>query len=177
MNNMGAWDELDTEVDVDVDTSELDQLIDFFKEDPAFAPGVKIAEKFKKGIEKGSKKGAYEVAEFNRSMQELAIAMHGNLGSPPKLINSIKVEKKNETSYLVGTTIAHFYPLCVEYGRREVRPVKAKALRWETPSGKIVFAKKSKASKPYPFVKPAFEQTSREVKDIIKVEIYNATNG
>lgn len=172
---MGSWEQLDTEVDVQTDTSELDQLINFFKDDPCFAPGVEIAERFKKGIIEGSKKGAYEVADLNRSFQELAIAMHANLGSPPKLINSIKVEKKTETNYLVGTTIAHFYPLCVEYGRREVRPVKAKALRWETLSGKVVFAKKSKASKPYPFVKPAFEQTSREVSDVIKTEIYNAT--
>ena len=172
---MGTWEQLDTEVDVETDTSELDQLISFFKGDPLFAPGVSIAERYKKGIVEGSKKGAYQVADLNRSFQELAIAMHGNLGSPPKLIHSIKVEKKTETNYLVGTNIAHFYPLCVEYGRKEVRPILAKALRWETPSGKIVFAKKSKASKPYPFVKPAFEQTSREVTDVIKTEIYNAT--
>ena len=174
---MGTWDELDTSVDVETDTRELDDLINFFKDDPVFSPGVEIAENFKKAIKKGSENGAYKVADFNRSLQELAIAMHGNLGKPPKLINSIKVEKKTATSYLVGTNIAHFYPLCVEKGRREVRPKKKGGwLRWWTLSGKIVFAKKSKESKPYPFVKTAYEQTSREVVDIIKTEIYNATD-
>ena len=45
---MGTWEQLDTEVDVETDTSELDQLINFFKDDPCFAPGVEIAERFKK---------------------------------------------------------------------------------------------------------------------------------
>ena len=172
---MGTWEQLDTEVDVDIDTSELDQLIQFFKGDPLYAPGVTIAENYKKGIVDGSKAGAYKIADLNRSFQELALAMHSNLGNPPKLIHSIKVEKKSDTNYLVGTNIAHFYPLCVEYGRDEVRPKNAKVLHWTTLGGKDVFAMRSPPSKPYPFVKPAFEQTSREVKDIMYAEIYNAT--
>lgn len=50
---MGVHSELDTNVNVSIDTSELDDLIQFLSEDPIFAPAVEIAERYKKGLEDG----------------------------------------------------------------------------------------------------------------------------
>ena len=47
---MGTWDELDTEVNVTLDTVELDELIDFFANDPIFEPAFEIAQRYKNGI-------------------------------------------------------------------------------------------------------------------------------
>ena len=48
---MGNWSELDTKVNVSLDTSELDELIEFLSGDPIFAPAIEIAQRYKKGIE------------------------------------------------------------------------------------------------------------------------------
>lgn len=174
---MGTHKELDTDVNVDTNTEELDQLISMFESNNVFKPAVDLAKKFREGIKKGSERGAYKIADKTRAFQELTIALNGNLFHE-KLINSIEVEKKTETRYLVGTTIAHFYPLCVEFGRKKVVPKNRKVLRWHTLSGNVVFAKESKASKPYPFVKPTYERMKGGAgADILKEEIYNATNG
>ena len=171
---MGTWDELDTQVNVSLDTSELDELIQFLNDDPVFAPAIELAEKYKKGIENGAKEGAETIAKRNKSLQELAIATNGTIASM-NLINSIEIEELSDTSYLVGTSITHFYPLCVEKGRREVRPITAKALHWFTLSGTEIFSQYSSPAPPRPFVKPAFEETNNRAVDIVKVAIYNAT--
>lgn len=172
---MGTWEELDTSVNVDVDTSELNDLIDLLGGDPVFKPAVEIAEMFKKGIEEGSKNGASEIARTVKSLQELMIATNATIFYGD-LLNSIEIEEESETSYLIGTTIKHFYPLCIENGRGEVRPIRAKALHWFTLSGIEIFSQYSSPAPPRPFVKPAFEQTQSRAIDIIKTEIYNATN-
>ena len=87
----------------------------------------------------------------------------------------IEVEEKSETNYIIGTNITHFYPLCVEFGRGEVRPIRAKALHWFTLSGTEIFSQYSSPAPPRPFVKPAFEETNNRAVDIVKVAIYNAT--
>ena len=126
---MGTWDELDTEVNVTLDTVELDELIDFFANDPIFEPAVEIAQRYKNGIIEGSKAGAKAIAEVDKSLQELAIATNATMFSN-NLLNSIEITKESETNYIIGTNITHFYPLCVEKGRREVRPIRAKFLHW-----------------------------------------------
>ena len=171
---MGTWDELDTHVNVTLDTSELDDLIDFLGEDQVFTPAIKIAERYKKGIEDGAKEGAKTIAKRVKSLQELAIATNATMASM-NLLNSIEIEEQSDTSYLVGTTITHFYPLCVEKGRGEVRPVNAKVLHWFTLSGNEVFSMYSSPAPPRPFVKPAYEQASSEAEDIVKVCIFNKT--
>jgi len=172
---MGTWDELDTEVNVNLDTGELDDLIDVLGSDPIFEPAVEIAQRYKNGIIEGSKTGAKAIAEVDKSLQELAIATNATMFSN-NLLNSIEITKESETNYIIGTNITHFYPLCVEKGRREVRPIRAKFLHWFTLSGKEIFSKYSSPAPPRPFVKPAFEETSNRAVDILKVEIYNATN-
>ena len=171
---MGTWDELDTQVNVSLDTSELDELIQFLDGDPVFTPAIELAEKYKKGIENGAKEGAETIAKRNKSLQELAIATNGTIASMD-LINSIEIEELSDTSYLVGTSITHFYPLCVEKGRAEVRPVNAKVLHWFTLSGNEVFSMYSSPAPPRPFVKPAYEQTQSEAQDIVEKSIFNQT--
>ena len=171
---MGTWDELDTQVNVSLDTSELDELIQFLNDDPVFAPAIELAEKYKKGIENGAKEGAETIAKRNKSLQELAIATNGTIASM-NLINSIEIEELSDTSYLVGTSITHFYPLCVEKGSGEVRPVNAKVLHWFTLSGNEVFSMYSSPAPPRPFVKPAYEQTQSEAQDIVEKSIFNQT--
>lgn len=44
------------------------------------------------------------------------------------------------------------YPIAVHNGRGEVRPVRAKALRWVSRSGAVVFARRSGPSRPNPWM-------------------------
>jgi hypothetical protein len=171
---MGTWDELDTEVNVNLNTDELDELIEVLGDDPIFEPAVEIAKRYKKGIEDGAKTGAKTIAQVDKSLQELAIATNATMFSN-KLLNSIEITEESETNYIIGTNITHFYPLCVEKGRREVRPIIAKYLHWFTLSGNEIFSKYSSPAPPRPFVKPAFEETNNRAVDIVKVAIYNAT--
>lgn len=171
---MGVWDELNTNVDVILDISQLDSLIETLNNDPVLSPAVSIAEQFKKGIENGAKKGALKIAKTNKSLQELAIATNASMFTN-KLLNSIDIEQKDDYSYIVGTNITHFYPLCVEKGRKEVRPVFKKVLHYFTLSGVEIFSKYSRPAQPRPFVKPAYDNTKSRANDIVKEEIYNAT--
>ena len=167
---MGNWSELDTEVNVNLNTDELDELIEVLGNGSIFQPAVEIALRYKNGIIEGAK----TIAQVDKSLQELAIATNAIMFSN-KLLNSIEITEESETNYLIGTNITHFYPLCVEKGRREVRPIRAKYLHWFTLSGTEIFSKYSSPAPPRPFVKPAFEETNNRAVDIVKEAIYNAT--
>ena len=171
---MGTWDELDTDVNVSLDTSELDDLIEFLGDDSVFAPAIEIAQRYKNGIEEGAKEGAENIAKRVKSLQELAIATNATMATM-NLLNSIEIEKNSDTSYLVGTTITDFYPLCIEKGRGPVRPIRAKVLHWFTLSGNEVFSMYSSPAPPRPFVKPAYEQTQSEAHEIVSKCIYEQT--
>ena len=174
---MGTWDELDTKVNVSLNTDELDELIQILNDDPVLKPALEIAERYKKGIEEGSKIGAKTIAETVKSLQELAIATNATFTTTENggLLRSIEIEDESDTSYVIGTNITHFYPLCVEKGRGEVRPVNKKYLHWFTLSGDEIFSKYSSPAPPRPFVKPAYEETTNRAVDIVKVAIYDAT--
>ena len=173
---MGSWNELDTKVNVSLDTTELDDLIAVLNNDSVLAPAVEMAERYKKGLDDGSKAGAKKIAETDKSLQELAIATNATFtNANGGLLRSIEIKDESDTSYVIGTNITHFYPLCVEFGRNEVRPIKAKALHWFTLSGIEVFSQYSSPAPPRPFVKPAFEETSDRAIDIVKEAIFNAT--
>ena len=171
---MGNWSELDTEVNVNIDTSELDEFIEFLNGDEIFKPAVEMAENYKKGIVEGSKAGASKIAKTVKSLQETAIATNATIFSG-KLLNSIEIEDESETSYLIGTNIEHFYPLCVEKGRGEVRPINAPFLQWQNLDGSWVRTFYSSPAPPRPFVKPAFEETQSRAIGIVKEAIFDAT--
>lgn len=100
---------------------------------------------------------AEAVAQLLSSTQGQIIGMKHDFTGMMK--NSVDVMKDGDGEYLVGNTATSVegfpYPLAIETGRREVRPVEAKVLRWWTDpwfSGDVVFAKKSKSVKADPFV-------------------------
>ena len=169
----GPWhdvEELYTNIKVTTDTSDLDQIINMDWGDAEInqimSPLVKRAKKYKSQIEKGAEKGVKELADRDRSLQELALALHGNIFSG-KLIQNIKVKEISKREYNIGPNVAHFYPLCIEFGRGPVYPIRFGFLHWTTLGGEEVYAKKAGPSEPYPFVKPAFEDIDREAESVI----------
>lgn len=167
---MGAWSELDTEISVDVDTSDLEKILEF---DDVFEPVKETAERLIRNIHDGSKEAVEDIARRNKSFQEQFIAVQCKNPSG-MLQSSIQTEEiDGGYGYIVGTIIAHFYPLCVEFGRGEVYPIRAKALAFYDDSGELVFRKKAGRAEPRPFVAPAYEMTNHIAEEIMlrKVEI------
>ena len=168
---MGAWDELDTEISVTLDTSGLDDLMDSLDFDDVFEPLYETLDNLKTGLDDGSKEGVEDIANRNRSFQEQFI---NEVCDNPSgmLASSIDVEEQDEYTYLIGTMINHIYPMAVEYGRSEVYPIRAKALAFYY-DGELIFRKKVGPAKPRPFVAPAFEKTNDVAEEIMlrKIEI------
>ena len=171
---MGAWDELDTEISADVDVNAIDNAILKLMDDEygIFEPAIEILEDWKTAIDEGSKRGVKEIAGKLRSFQEQAL---GDLKQHPYsqgiLETSIEDEEVDEYTYLVGTTITHFYPLCVEFGRSEIEASPGKALAFYSLSGELVFAKRVRAAEPRPFVAPSYDKTDSVAKTLMLYEI------
>lgn len=164
---MGAWDELDTEISVEVETDELDTAIDLC--DEYFTEEIKdYLVNIKEGVDEGSKQGVQDIAVRNRSFQQQLIT---DLGEHPyasgMLGSSITEEEQDEYTYLVGTRINHIYPMAVEYGRKEVVPVTAKVLFFYALSGEPVFTKYAGPAEPRPFVAPAYEKTNNLAEELM----------
>lgn len=177
---MGAWDELDVEISVEVDTSDIDTALDlcdeYFLEDV-----VNHLQHIKKGVDEGSKEGVKDLAGRNRSFQEQEIAdMDKHPYASGMLASSINDEEQDEYTWLIGTRINHIYPMSVEYGRSEIYPVNAKALAFYAKDGGVMTYRKGKSgvtfgkmehglifrkrvgkAEPRPFVQPAFEKTEK----------------
>ena len=164
---MGAWDELDTEISVEVETDDIDNALDlcdeYFLEDIS-----KYLEDIKEGVEKGSSKAVSDLATRNRSFQQQLIT---DLGEHPyasgMLGSSIVEEEQDEYTWLIGTRINHIYPMAVEYGRDAVEPVNKKVLFFYALSGEPVFTMKSGPAEPRPFVEPAFEKTESIAEEMM----------
>ena len=97
-------------------------------------------------------------------------AYHRNTGM---MANSVDITHETKGSYLVGNTAMSYdgfpYPLAIETGRREVRPLEeGKWLRWWNKQGEIVFAKKSKAVKGDPYVEDSIAMTDRQVDKVVE---------
>lgn len=164
---MGAWDELDTEISVEVDTSEIDTALGIC--DEYFTEDIKQElESIKKGVEEGSQQGVADLAVRNRSFQQQLIT---NLGKHPyasgMLGSSIVEEEQDEYSWLIGTRINHIYPMCVEYGRGPVEPVTAKVLFFYALTGEPVFTKHVGPAQPRPFVAPAYDKTDSIAEEMM----------
>lgn len=162
---MGVWDELDIGVSVELDTSELDNAISIVSGNEYFTDIGDELEKLRDDLNKNSDELAEQLAEKGKSLQQLAIGMNGTIASGD-LLNSIEVENDGERSYLVGTTINHFYPLVIEKGRGAVVPVRAKMLHFFTQSGNEVFTKYSRPFPGKPYVEPAYQQLLSDADSI-----------
>ena len=166
---MGAWNELDTEITVDVDTSDLEKILTL---DDIFEPVKETAENLIKGLQDGGKEAVKDIARRNKSFQEQIIAE--KCKNPSGMLqSSIHASKQNDYSYLVGTVIKHIYPMALEFGRKPLVPIRAKALAFYADSGELIFRKRVGEAKPRPFVAPAYERTERIAEEIVlrKVEI------
>ena len=164
---MGAWEELDTEISVEVETEELDTAMELC--DEYFTEDLKqYLEKIKEGVERGSEKGVKDIATRNRSFQQQLIT---DLGEHPyasgMLGSSITEEEQDEYTWLVGTRINHIYPMAVEYGRKEVVPVTAKVLFFYALTGEPVFTRYAGPAEPRPFVAPAYEKTDNLAEELM----------
>lgn len=162
---MGSWDELDIGVSVELDTSELDNAISIVSGNEYFADIGDELKKLRDDLNENSDELAEQLAEKGKSLQQLAIGMNGTIASHD-LLNSIEIENDGERSYLVGTTINHFYPLVIEKGRGPVVPVRAKMLHFFTQSGNEVFTKYSKPFPGKPYVEPAYQQLLSDADSI-----------
>lgn len=178
----GEWhdvEELYTIVEGHTDTSDLDLIINFDWGDSEIVevmqPLVDIAKSYKEGIEAGLEQGIFELADRDRSLQELTLGLHGNIASMT-LVQSIEVREMGDTSYLIGANVPHFYPLCIEFGRGPVYPINFKYLHYFTLSGVEIFSKYSSPYEAHPFVEPAFEDTVNNAEEIVMRCIANATN-
>lgn len=164
---MGAWEELDTEISVEIDTSELEEALSLC--DVNFTDEIKEElDKIKTGIEKGSEEGVKDIAVRNRSFQQQLIT---DLGEHPyasgMLGSSITEEQQDEYTWLVGTRIAHIYPMAVEKGRKGFEAQPGKVLWFYALSGDIVFTKKVGPAEPRPFVAPAYDKTENIAEELM----------
>lgn len=164
---MGAWEQLDTEIGIEMELDELEKAINSCDGD-YFDDVVEYLIEVKENIEKGSQEAVHLLATNNRSFQQQLLS---DLSLHPyatgALSSSIVEEQLDEYSWLIGTTITHFYPLTVEYGRNEIRPVNAKVLFFYSLSGEPVFTKYVRPSEPKPFVAPAYENTLNEAENVV----------
>ena len=167
---MGAWDELDTEISVNVDTSDLEGILALDSE--IFQPLHQTVEKLIKNIHDGSKEAVEDIARRDKSFQEQIIAE--TCENPSGMLqSSIHASKINDGyGFIVGTVINHIYPMSLEYGRKEIYPIRAKALAFYY-KGQLIFRKKAGRASPRPFVAPAYKKTEAIAERImlLKVEI------
>lgn len=172
---MGSWNELDTEISVELDLTGLDNLALKYEGDEIFDGVADYVKLLKKGWETGAKRAVVELSNRNRSFQELYINQKCKNPSG-MLASSIQLIKKNPFTYIVGTNINHIYPMAVEYGRREVYPIKAKALAFYSDSGELVFTKKAGRAEARPFVAPAYQATNNLAETFVMLEINHVIN-
>lgn len=170
---MGSWEELDTKISVEVDTSPLDNIINQFAGDEILSGYADYAKQLKEGWEKGSKRAVIELARRNQSWQEQYINQKCKNPSG-MLASSIQIIRDNPNAAIVGTNINHIYPMSVEYGRKEVYPIRAKALAFYNEDGELIFTKKAGKAKARPFVAPAYKDTDKIAKTLVMLEINHA---
>ena len=176
---MGAWDELDTEISVDVDVNAIDDAILNLMDDEfgIFEPAIEILQDFKTAVDEGSKRGVKEIAGKQRSFQEQALTdLSQHPYSQGILATSIDDEEIDEYTYLIGTIITHFYPLCVEFGRDEIEASPGKSLAFYSLSGELVFAKRVSAAEPRPFVAQSYDKIADIADTFMMLEINHALN-
>ena len=163
---MGAWDELDTEITIELDCSDIDAAIEMSDPIGLYDETKEHFQDLKKCFEKGCDDALEQLGMVNITQQEIFI--NQNCKNPSGMLaSSITAESNGEHSILIGTRINHIYPMSVEYGRGPVYPIRAKALAFYVDTGELVFRKSAGPAKPRPFVEPAFDKTMEAIDRII----------
>ena len=182
---MGAWSELDTEVEVVFNKKNIDSAISSLGDDELFEDVTDYLKKIRTAFDTGSKQAVEDISKRNKSFQQQIISEVCNNPSG-MLSSSIKIEKKSEYTYLIGTIINHIYPMSLEKGRKGFGPIRAKALAFYAPDGGVmtfskgstgltfgkaqhglIFRKRVGPAKPRPFVAPAYRKTKSIARGIV----------
>lgn len=171
---MGAWKELDTEIEANFNFSDLDELISLPDSIGVYAPLKEMAKQLKKEFQQGAKRGVREIAKKNKSFQEKWI--NKNCKNPSGMLASSIGIVGNDYSLTVGTTINHVYPMSVEYGHKDIYPIRAKALAFYNDDGELIFRKYvgDTFNRKRPFVKPAYDDTQKIAEKLMMLEITHA---
>lgn len=167
-------DELQIRVNGELQTSQIDEfnLSSSDSEINDILSEIKnIFNNIKEDIKNGFDVGIEKIADEVKSLQEFYITSNGSVKSG-NLLSSIEIRQQGRNDYLIGTIITEIYPLCIENGRKEVRPVNAKVLRWYDGSSPV-FSMYSSATKPKPFVQPSFEDIEDKALDILSEALDN----
>ena len=171
---MGAWDELDTLIEATFDLTDLDNLIN--KDDALgiYAPLQEVAKQIKTQFQKGAKKGVSEIAKRNKSFQEKWI--NKNCKNPSGMLASSIGITGSDYSLTTGTTINHVYPMSLEFGHRDIYPIRAKALAFYNDDGELIFRNhvRDTFNRKRPFVAPAYDDTDKIAEKLMMIEIVHA---
>lgn len=127
----------------------------------------------KQDLQTATGNGVGRVAELLKESEEAFIQANDSIMSG-KLLGSITVEQNGEMEYKVGTNLEEFYPICVELGRGEVRPLgPGYPLHWVDKSGNDIFRYYAGPASPRPFVAPAITAAKTNIEPIFMEEIKN----
>lgn len=181
----GFIPEITTTVKVEHNAADLDKAIEMLESDEimsfCFSEVITKLQDTKGRLNPATDEMALAVSESLSSHQEEIISMKHNFTG--MMMSSVDITKDGNAQYLVGNTATSIdgfpYPLAIETGRREVYPVERKWLRWWTEpyfSGDVVFAKRSSAVEPDPFVEPSINLTLSTLDDIVNEFAANLFN-
>lgn len=170
----GFIPQITTRVSAELDTKELDDAIKLIESNPI---AVQLYGDVKDYLLETKGKADISVdplaSTLSKRLQDNQYhrikAYHRNTGM---MANSVDITHESKGSYLVGNTATSYdgfpYPLAIETGRREVRPLNEDGwLRWWNKQGEIVFAKRSKAVKGDPYVEDSISMTDRQVDKVV----------
>lgn len=175
---MGAWEELDTEISVDNDFTDLEGVLSLDDPYGIFEPVQSEIKGLINKIDTGSKNAVEDLAKRNVSFQEKWI--NKNCKNPSGVLASSIDMTGGDYSFITGTRINHIYPMSVEYGA-DIYPVTASVLKFPAPDdwdGDVdedgfVYLKEAHP-KPHPFVAPAYDDTEDIAETIMISEIGHA---
>ena len=163
---MGAWSELDTEVEVIFNDKNIESAISTLDDDELFEDVTDYLKKLRTAFDTGSKQAVEDISKRNRSFQQQIISEVCD-NPTGMLSSSINIERKSEYSYLIGTIINHIYPMSLEKGRKGFGAIRAKALAFYASNGALIFRKRVGPAKPRPFVAPAYRKTKSIARGIV----------
>ena len=169
---MGAWKQLDTTIEAKFNFKDLDRIISMNDPYGIYEPFKQIAKQLKKQFKEGAKKGVEQIAKRNISFQEKWI--NKNCKNPSGILASSIEMTGTDYSITTGTRINDVYPMSIEYGHKEIVPIRAKALAFYSDDGELIFRKRVRATKPRPFVAPAYNDTDKIAEKIMMLEIAHA---